>query len=320
MYAIRVGEYCGAEDLKLSEVDEPTPGAGEVLVRVAASGVNFIDTYQRSGVYQVPLPWTLGMEGAGTVEALGAGVEEIAVGDRVAWSGNPGSYAERLVAPDTQLVPVPDGASQEIAAAAMLQGLTAHYLMTSTYQVRAGDTVLLHAAAGGVGLLLIQMCKAAGATVFGTASTEQKRELARAAGADEVLDYAGFAEAVRGLTGGAGVHVVYDGVGRSTFDESMASLRPRGTLVLFGGASGQVPPVDPQRLNSAGSLYLTRPTLVHYVATRDELRWRSGELFDMIARGDLDIRIGGRYPLAEAARAHADLEGRRTTGKLILQP
>lgn len=320
MRAVRITEYCDAADLRVSEVDDPAPGPGQALVRVAASGINFIDTYQRSGVYQVPLPWTLGMEGAGTVEALGEGVSEFAVGDRVAWSGNPGSYAELLAAPAEQLVPVPEGTASELAAAAILQGLTAHYLMRSTYPVKAGDTVLLHAAAGGVGLLLTQMCKAAGATVFGTASTPEKRELAASAGADEVFGYEGFADRVRELTGGQGVHVVYDGVGKSTFDESMASLRPRGMLALFGGASGQVPPVDPQRLNSAGSLFLTRPTLVHYVATREELLWRTGEVFDMIAGGKLDVRIGGRYRLTDAAQAQLDLEGRKTTGKLILEP
>ena len=282
--------------------------------------MNFIDVYQRSGVYDLPIPLTLGREGAGTVTAVGAGVDGYAVGDRVAWPHAPSSYASHTVVDADAMVPVPDAVSLETAAAAMLQGLTAHYLIRSTYPVQPGDAVLVHAAAGGVGALLVQLAKAAGARVIATASTDEKRAIAKAAGADEVLGYKGFTAPAREFGDGAGVHVVYDGVGKDTFDDSLASLRPRGYLVLFGGSSGQVPPVDPQRLNSGGSLFLTRPTLAHYIATPEELRWRTSELFDAIGSGALEIRIGHSYPLADAAQAHRDLEARKTTGKLLLLP
>lgn len=320
--AIRVPHTGGPEVLEVSDVPARQPGEGELLVEVAAAGVNFIDTYQRSGLYPMDVPFVPGREGAGTVLASGDATDGFAAGDRVAWHDTVGSYAQRAIVPADAVVRVPDSVTEEIAAATMLQGMTAHYLAASTYPVAAGDTVLVHAAAGGVGLLLIQLAKARGARVFGTVSTEAKAQLAREAGADEVIDYTStdFVEAVRGYTGGSGVDVVYDGVGRSTFDGSLASLRPRGTLALFGGASGPVPPLDPQRLNTAGSVFLTRPTLAHYAATRSEIDWRARELFDAIGAGELTVRIGGRYPLSEARQAHGDLEARRTTGKLLLLP
>ena len=319
-HAIRIHQNGGPEAMALEDIDEPAPGPGEAVVEVAAAGVNFIDVYQRSGVYQLPLPRTLGHEGAGTVTALGEGVTDIAVGDRVAWAQSPGSYASHVAVRADLLVPVPDAVELETAAALMLQGMTAHYLVRSTYPVGEGDAVLVHAAAGGAGALIVQLAKSVGARVLATASTEDKREIARAAGADLAVGYEGFADAAKEFTGGAGVNVVYDGVGKDTFEGSLASLRPRGYLVLFGGSSGQVPPFDPQRLNSCGSLFLTRPTLVHYIATTEELRWRAGELFDAVADGRLTVRIGASYPLAEVARAHSDLEARRTTGKLLLIP
>jgi NADPH:quinone reductase len=319
-HAIRIDENGGPDAMQLVDIDEPKPDEGQVAVEVAAAGVNFIDVYQRSGVYQLPLPLTLGREGAGTVTALGPGVEGLAVGDRIAWPHQPGSYASHAVVAADGVVPVPDAISLETAAAAMLQGLTAHYLVRSTYPVQPGDAVLIHAAAGGVGALVVQLAKAAGARVIATASTAEKRAIAKAAGADEVIGYDGFADTAREFADGVGVHAVYDGVGKDTFDDSMACLRPRGYLVLFGGSSGQVPPFDPQRLNSAGSLFLTRPTLAHYIATPDELRWRTSELFDAIAAGALEIRVGHSYPIGAAADAHRDLEGRKTTGKLLLIP
>ncbi|MGH3435299.1 MAG: quinone oxidoreductase family protein [Sciscionella sp.] len=318
--AVRIESTGGPEVLAVAEVEQRQPGTGQLLVDIAAAGVNYIDTYQRSGVYSVPLPFVVGTEGAGTVTSVGEGVTGFSVGDRVAWASAPGSYAEQALVPAAQAVAVPDGVPDESAAALPLQGYTAHYLVNSTYPVREGDTVLVHAAAGGVGLLLVQLAKARGATVIGTVSTTEKEQLARQAGADEVLRYDGFAERARELTGGEGVAAVYDGVGKSTFDGSLASLRRRGMLVLFGGASGQVPRFDLQRLNSGGSLFVTRPTLVDHIATREELIWRSGELFGAVAEGKLEVRIGGRYPLAEATAAHRDLEGRRTTGKLLLIP
>nr|BFF04054.1 quinone oxidoreductase [Streptoalloteichus tenebrarius] len=293
---------------------------------MAASGVNYIDTYQRTGAYPLPLPVTLGLEGAGRVLAVGEGVTEFAVGDRVAWGNTLGSYAERAVVPVRDAVAVPDGVDIEVAAGALLQGMTAHYLTHSTYPVREGDTVLVHAAAGGMGLALTQMVKALGGRVIGTVSTEEKERLAREAGADEVIRYTELgggeelAAEVRRLTDGEGVPVVYDGVGATTFDASLASLRRRGVLALFGAASGPVPPVDPQRLNRAGSVFLTRPTLADHVATREELTWRAGDVFRAIAEGSLTIHIGHRYPLGEARTAHEDLQGRRTTGKLLLLP
>lgn len=322
MRAIRIQQHGGPEAMELVEVEDPSPGEGELLVEVTASGVNFIDTYQRSGLYEVALPFTPGAEAAGTVVSVGPGVSRFAPGDRVAWAQVPGGYAERVTVPEAKAVAIPDAVTTETAAAAMLQGMTAHYLVNSTYEVRTGDTALVHAAAGGMGLLLIQLIKARGGNVIGTVSTAEKERLAREAGADEIVRYDEHevARQVHDLTDDRGVDVVYDGVGRTTFDASLASLRPRGVLALFGAASGPVPAVDPQRLNSAGSVYLTRPTLVHYLLTRQELEWRAGEILDLVANGQLTIRIGHTYPLAEAHQAHADLEGRRTTGKLLLTP
>ncbi len=308
--------------LEYGEIDPPSPRAGELLVDVAAAGVNYIDTYHREGVYPKELPFVLGQEGAGTVAATGAEVTGFAPGDRVAWMSGPTSYAEQAVIRADTAVRVPDGISDETAAAALLQGVTAHYLVVSTYPVKPGDTVLIHAAAGGTGSLIVQFAKAKGARVIATVSTVDKEKPARAAGADEVIRYTevDFAEETRRLTNGRGVEAVYDGVGRTTFDGSLASLARRGMLVLFGASSGPVPPVDPQRLRMAGSVYLTRPTTGHYADTPEELRWRAGEVFEAINSGALSVRIGGRYPLAEAARAHDDLQSRRTTGKLLLIP
>ncbi|MWA03873.1 zinc-binding dehydrogenase [Actinomadura sp. LD22] len=320
MRAIVVSASGGPEVLVPGERPDPVPGPGELLVDVAASGVNFIDVYFRTGAYAQPLPYVPGVEGAGTVAAVGEGVAGVAVGDRVAWANVQGSYAEKAVVPADEAVPVPDAVGLDDAAAALLQGMTAHYLTRSVHEVKPGDTVLVHAAAGGMGLLLTQVCKAAGARVIGTASTPGKMRTARDAGADEVLGYDGFADRVRELTGGEGVAVVYDGVGAPTFDGSLASLRRRGVLALYGAAGGKVPPFDPQRLNAAGSLFLTRPTLVHYTATREELLERAADVYGWIASGTLELRIGKRYDLADAASAHADLEARRTTGKLLLIP
>lgn len=322
MRAIRVTANGGPEVLEETEVNTPEPGPGQLLVRVAAAGVNFIDTYQRSGIYSMQLPFTPGSEGAGEVIAVGPDVTGHSVGDRVAWAGAPGSYAEQVLVPAGQAVAVPNGVDQRTAAAAMLQGLTAHYLVTSTYPIRTGETALVHAAAGGVGLLLTQLIKSRGGNVLGTASTAEKEKLARKAGADEIIRYtdADIAAEVEDLTDGRGVDVVYDGVGKSTFDASLASLRPRGMLVLFGAASGPVPPLDPQALNSAGSVFLTRPSLGHHLLTRKELEWRAGDLFGWIGSGALTIRIGATYSLGEARSAHEDLEGRRTTGKVLLVP
>jgi NADPH2:quinone reductase len=314
----------GTDVLEVQDRQVADPGPDELLVAVEAAGVNFVDVYQRQGIYPIPTPFVVGGEGAGTVQAVGSGVDEFAVGDRVAWAQSPGSAAGLSLVPAAVAVRVPDGLSTEVAAAAMLQGMTAHYLVNSTYPVQAGDPVLVHAAAGGVGQLLVQLAKAKGATVIGTASTAEKLAKARELGADHVLNYTeldDLAAAVRELTpGGRGVAVVYDGVGKSTFDASLASLRPRGMLALFGGASGQVPPFDLQRLNSGGSLFVTRPTMVHYLASREELLWRGEEILGALADGTLRLEIGGRCPLAEAARAYDDLEGRRSTGKLLLIP
>lgn len=318
--AIGVRATGGPDVLTYTEIAEPKPGPGELVVDVAAAGVNYIDTYHRSGAYPREVPFVAGLEGAGTVRAVGQDVSGFAVGDRVAWADGPGSYAEQVAVPAEAAVPVPAGVDFTLAAAVMLQGLTAHYLATSVYPVAAGDTVLVHAAAGGVGLLLTQLVRARGGRVIATVSTPEKEQLALAAGAEEIVGYEDFPERSRDLTGGLGVAAVYDGVGRSTFDGSLAALRTRGTLALFGAASGPVEPVDPQRLNSAGSVFLTRPKLADYVATREELEWRASELFDALLSGTLSVRIGGTYPLAEARRAHEDLEGRRTTGKLLLLP
>ncbi|MFZ5850949.1 MAG: quinone oxidoreductase family protein [Actinomycetota bacterium] len=321
MRAVVVSRPGGSAVLEVREQADPEPGAAQLLVAVAAAGVNFIDVYQREGRYPVATPFVLGLEGAGTVRAVGPGVTEFAPGDRVAWKAAQGSYAELAVVPVAEAVPVPEGVSDELAAAAMLQGLTAQYLTTATYPVQEGDLAVVHAAAGGVGLLLTQAVRLRGGRVLATVSTEEKAQLARDAGAEEVVvGYDGFAEAARRLTGGRGAAVVYDGVGRSTFDAGLDALRLRGTMALYGAASGPVPPVDPQVLNTKGSLFLTRPTLWHYTATREELLARAGELFGWIRAGRLDVRIGGRYPLAEARRAHDDLEGRRTTGKVLLLP
>ena len=322
MRAIRVHRKGGPEVLQLEEMPTPRPGAGEALVRVEAAGVNYMDVYTRTGAYGGEMPLTLGAEGAGVVETVGEGVTDVRAGQRVAWASVPGSYATHVVARADKLVPVPDGMSTRDAAAAMLQGMTAHYLAHATFPLKRGDACLVHAAAGGVGLLLVQMAKRAGARVFGTVSTEDKAKLAREAGLDEVVFYTreAFDEVVRARTGGRGLDVVYDSVGATTFDKSLLCLRPRGMMVLYGASSGQVPPLDPQRLNSGGSLYLTRPTMFHYLADEEELRWRSGELFDWIAKGELHVRIGGTYPLADAARAQEDLAARRTTGKLLLLP
>jgi NADPH2:quinone reductase len=310
----------GPEALEPAEVDVRAPQAGELLVDVAAAGVNYIDTYLRSGTYPATLPTTPGLEGAGTVAAVGAGVTDVAVGDRVAFADGPGAYAQRAVVPAARVVPVPDAVSTELAAASLLQGMTAHYLVHDTHPVGPGDAVLVHAGAGGMGLLLCRMASALGATVITTTSTEAKGELARGAGAHHVLRYDGFADRVRELTDGRGVAVVYDGVGATTFDGSLAALRVRGVLALYGAASGPVPPVDPQRLNSGGSLYLTRPSLGWHVMTTEALRERAAAVFAMVGDGSLPIRIGGRYALDDAAQAHRDLEGRTTTGKLLLVP
>ncbi|EID52516.1 quinone oxidoreductase family protein [Saccharomonospora xinjiangensis] len=320
--AIRIQRTGGPDVLDVADVEIGEPGHGKVLVEVSAAGVNYIDTYQRSGLYPVPLPYTPGLEGAGRIIAVGAGVTGLSVGDRVAWQGSPGSYAEQAVVPAEMAVRIPEGVTDESAAAVMLQGITAHYLTASTHRVREGETVLVHAAAGGVGLLLTQLAKAKGARVIGTVSTPEKEQLAREAGADEVIRYTerDFVAATREFTGGEGVDVVYDGVGASTYEGSLSCLRPRGLLALFGASSGPVPPIDPQRLNKGGSLYLTRPTSADYTRSRQEIEWRVGELFDGIANGTLNVRIGARYALADARKAHEDLEGRRTTGKVLLLP
>ncbi|WP_377644308.1 quinone oxidoreductase family protein [Oryzobacter terrae] len=321
--ALVVTAHGGPEVLAVEDRDVGEPGVGEVLVEVAATGVNFIDVYQREGVYPVPTPFVAGNEGAGTVVAVGAGVAGFAAGDRVAWPQDLGSAAAFTVKPTSVLVAVPDGVELEVAAAVMLQGLTAHYLVTSTHDVREGTVALVHAAAGGVGQLLVQMVRRRGGSVVATAGGPEKCETARSLGAEHVIDYRAvddLAAAVREATGGRGVDVAYDGVGKDTFDASLASLRPRGTLALFGAASGQVPPFEIQRLNQGGSLFLTRPTLGHHLATREELEWRAGEVLGAVADGSLHVAVGGRYPLADAARAYDDLEGRRTQGKLLLLP
>jgi NADPH2:quinone reductase len=321
MRAITIEEQGGPEVMRITDVADPAPGPGEVVVDIEARGVNFIDVYQRSGVYSMPTPFTPGVEAAGTVSAVGAGVDDVRVGSRVAWAMVPGAYAERAAVRADRTVPVPDGVATEQAAAVLLQGLTAHYLTHTTYPAQPGDTVVVHAAAGGTGLLLVQLAKLRGAEVIATVSTAAKEELAREAGADHVIRYdtegLDLAAAIRGISAN-GVAAVYDGVGAATFDAGLASLRPRGTLALFGQSSGPVPPVDPQRLNSAGSVYLTRPSLAHYIADRGELLDRASDLLGLVATGALKVRVGGRYPLADAARAHTDLEGRRTTGKLLL--
>jgi NADPH:quinone reductase len=320
MRAVVVTRTGGPEVLEVQDLPAPRPEEGRLLVDVEAVGVNYRDVYERSGAYGGTPPFVAGVEGAGTVAEVGENVTEFSTGDRVSWKDAPGSYAERIAVDATKAVPIPDGISTEQAAAVLLQGMTAHYLATSTYPVQEDDAVLVHAAAGGVGLLLTQIVKSRGGRVIATTSTEEKAALARDAGADEVIDYDGFADRVRELTDGTGAAVVYDGVGNATFDESLRSLRRRGTMVLYGAASGAVPPFDPMRLEQEGSLFLTRPTLRHYTGERAELLESARHVFGLIADRKLGVRIGARYPLADARAAHEDLEGRRTTGKLLLLP
>jgi NADPH2:quinone reductase len=321
IHAIQISETGGPDVLRYTEIDAPEAGPGQVAVQVTAAGVNFIDIYHRQGVYPLTLPRVLGLEGAGRVIAVGEGVSDLRVGDRVAWLDVAGSYAEAAVGSAGKFIPVPDEVADEQAAAVTLQGLTAQVLATDVYRIEPGDNVLIHAGAGGVGLLLTQIAKLKGARVVTTVSTEDKAALSRAAGADEVLvGYDDFPTKVRDFTGGTGVDVAYDGVGAATFDGSLESIRRRGMMVLFGGASGQVPPFDIQRLNQLGSLKLTRPTVYHFVAERDEMLGRAADVFGWIAAGKLDVRIVGRYPLAEAGRAQEDLAARKTTGKLVLIP
>ncbi|ASN51682.1 quinone oxidoreductase [Sinomonas sp. R1AF57] len=310
----------GPEVLAPAEVEMPHPGPGQLLIRVAAAGINFIETYQRQGIYKIPFPFTPGAEASGVVAEVGEGVEGFAHGDRVATAEGVRTYAEYALVDADKALPIPEGLDLLTAAALPLQGMTAHYLVTSTFRVESGQTALVHAGAGGVGLLLIQMLKARGARVITTVSTDAKAELADGAGADHVIRYHEFPDQVRELTGGTGVDVVYDGVGRDTFDGSLASLRVRGMLVLFGAASGPVPPVDPQRLNTGGSLFLTRPTLAHHLLNANERRWRSSEVFGAAADGSLSVRVGAQFPLWQAADAHRALEGRSTTGKVLLVP
>jgi NADPH2:quinone reductase len=320
MKSIQLKTPGGPEQMELVDVPVPQPGPGQALVRIAASGVNFIDIYFRIGHYPSNLPITLGSEAAGTVESLGEGVTGFAAGDRVAYVMQRGSYAEFAVVPASSLVKIPAHVDFSTAAAAMLQGMTAHYLTHSTFPLKPGDTCLVQAAAGGTGSLVVQMAKMLGARVFGTVSTQEKAVVARAAGADEVILYTeqAFDVEVKRLTGGRGVDVVYDSVGRTTFDQSLNSLRPRGMLALFGQSGGPVPPFDPNTLNGKGSLFLTRPSLGFYLQTREELLWRAGDVLEWVESGKLKLRIDRTYPLAEAASAHRDLEGRKTAGKLIL--
>lgn len=322
MKAIQVHETGGPEALRYEEIAVPQPGPGQALVRLHSIGVNFIDVYFRIGLYKAEAPFTPGMEGAGVVEAVGADVTHVKVGDRVAYAMCRGSYAECAVVPGWQLVPLPEALSFDQGAAAMLQGMTAHYLARSTFALKAGDTCLVHAAAGGVGLLLVQIARICGARVIGTTGTAEKAARAKAAGADEVILYneQDFAAEAKRMTGGKGVDVVYDSVGASTFEKSLDSLRPRGMMVSYGNASGAVPPVAPLVLNQKGSLFLTRPTLAHYCANRAELEERAGEVMGWIASGQLKLTLEHSYPLAEAAQAHRDLEARKTMGKLLLRP
>jgi NADPH2:quinone reductase len=322
MKAIQVKQPGGPEAMELVDLPIPMPKANEAVVKLAASGVNFIDVYFREGRYKAPLPVVLGQEGAGTVTAVGADVKSVKAGDRVAWSGLQGSYAEYASVAADRLVPVPAGVTDKQAASAMLQGMTAHYLSHDTYPLKRGETALVHAAAGGVGLLLVQMAHNIGARVIATVSTDAKAKLAREAGADEVILYteSDFEVETKRLTGGKGVDVVYDSVGKTTFEKGLNILRPRGMMALFGGSSGAVPPFDVIALSQKGSLYLTRPTLHNYIATREELVARSGAVFGMMASGKLKLRIEHTYPLADAQQSHRDLEGRKTTGKLLLIP
>ncbi|HJT27053.1 MAG TPA: quinone oxidoreductase [Pyrinomonadaceae bacterium] len=322
MQAIQVSQTGGPEVLVPVELPKPSPKPNEALLNIKAAGVNFIDVYIREGRYPTPVPFVNGQEGAGVVTEVGSEVTTLKPGDRVAYTSALGSYAEYAAVPASRLVKIPDEIDFEQAAAAMLQGMTAHYLLHSSYPLKKGETALIHAAAGGVGLLLVQMAKKIGARVIATAGTKEKAQLARDAGADECIVYteADFETETRRLTDGAGVHVVYDGVGKATFDKDLNVLRPRGYLVLFGGSSGAVPPFDLIKLSQKGSLFITRPTLAHYTATPEELEWRANDVLQSIARGELKLLIHKVYPLAEAAQAHRDLEGRKTTGKLILKP
>jgi NADPH2:quinone reductase len=322
MKAIQVKEIGGPEKMELVDLPQPVPGPQQALVKIAASGVNFIDVYFRTGLYKADLPVTPGSEGAGTVESIGPDVTDLALGDRVAYAMARGSYAQYAVVPAAQLVKIPDGVDLKIAAAAMLQGMTAHYLTHSTFVLKSGDTCLVHAAAGGAGGLIVQMAHRAGARVFGTVSTEAKAHIAKYAGADEVILYTqqDFEAEVRRFTNGRGVDAVYDSVGATTFAKGLNCLRARGMMVLFGQSSGPVPPFDPNILNSKGSLFLTRPSLAHHLLTREELMWRAGDVLGWIASGELQVRVDRTYPLAEAGQAHRDLEGRHTSGKLLLIP
>lgn len=322
MKAIRIHQFGGPEVICYEEVPTPVPGPGEALVKIAAAGVNFIDIYHRTGLYAMPLPLGLGLEAAGVVEAVGPDVTEFKPGDRVAYSSQQGAYAEYAVVPEVKLVPVPAELDLPAAAAAMLQGMTVHFLTRSTFPLKPGDTALIHAAAGGVGQLLVQAAKRLGATVIGTTSTEEKAQRVREAGADQVILYTqtDFEAETKRLTNGRGVDVVYDSVGQTTFDKSLNVLRRRGMMVLFGQASGKVPPFDPGILGTKGSLFLTRPSLFHYIAEREDLLWRSRELFDWLISGELKLRIDRQLPLAEAAAAQRLLESRQTAGKLLLRP
>ncbi len=322
MKAIRISQYGGAEVLSFEDVDVADPGEGQVRITVEAAGVNFIDTYHRTGLYPLNLPLTLGLEGAGIVNAVGAGVSDLTEGDRVAWKSVEGSYAEQVVADVAEVVKIPSDVATKTAAAVMLQGLTSHYLVNSTYPIQEGDTCLVHAAAGGVGLLLVQMAKMRGARVIGTTSTEEKAALARGAGADDIILYTerDFEAEVLRLTDGQGVEVVYDSVAKATWEKSINCLKPRGYMVFFGNASGPVPPIDPLLLSQRGSIYLTRPTLNSYTQTREEYLQRTREVMGWIQNGELDVRIGEEHPLENTAEAHNRLEGRQTTGKVLLIP
>jgi NADPH2:quinone reductase len=322
MKAIRIHAAGGPEAMRLDDVPQPTPKAGEAIVKVDAAGLNYIDVYFRSGLYKAEYPLTLGMEAAGSVTAVGPNVSEVKVGDKVAYTGVAGAYAEYAAVPAARLVALPAGVSTKQGASAMLQGLTAHYLATSTYPLKKGDTCLVHAAAGGVGLLLCQMAKMRGARVLGTVSTDAKAKLAREAGADETINYTtqDFEAEVKRLTDGKGVQVVYDAVGKTTWDKSLNSLAPRGTIALYGQSSGPIGQIDPQILNVKGSLFLTRPSLNHHIATREELQSRSSEVLGWISAGKLKMRMEFEFPLKDAAAAHRALEGRQTTGKVLLIP
>lgn len=322
MKAVRVHEFGGPEAMCYEEVPTPTPGEGQVLVKVAASGLNYIDVYQRTGLYPNALPYTLGLEGSGVVAGLGSGVGALKEGDAVTWTGVPGAYADFAVVPEQRLVRMPDGLDVRVGAAVMLQGMTSHYLVKTTYPLKSGDTCLVHAAAGGVGLLLVQMAKQCGARVFGTVSTEEKAALARDAGADEVILYTqqDFEAEVKRLTDGKGLQVVYDSVGKTTFDKSLNCLAPLGYMVLYGASSGPVPPFDAAVLNAKGSLFLTRPSLFHYIADRASLEERAGDVLRWVAEGSLKLRTEHEFALSDVAEAHRSLEGRKTTGKVLLIP